>query len=73
MTGNPDTTGQVLRYDPDRLADLRQRSVATLDVLRSIRDDDPAAAPAMYAVRVARAHLEEAWLPLVGRILASAR
>ena len=39
--------------------------------LAAIASDDPAAAEAMRAVRLAQAHLEDDWLPLLGRIRAT--
>ena len=58
-------------YDPARLATLRVRAIAAIESLRSVASDDPAAWDAVLAARVTREHLEQNWLPLIDRAIAS--
>ncbi len=58
-------------YDPGLLAMLRLRTVAAIESLRTVVSDEPAAWEATVTARVARQHLEELWLPLIDRIVAS--
>jgi hypothetical protein len=58
-------------YDPNRLSALRADTVAAIESLRVLSSDDPAAWNAVLASRVTREHLEQTWMPLIDRILAS--
>jgi hypothetical protein len=60
-----------LGYHPERVEDLWRHTRAAVDDLATITSDDPAAADAMCTVRLAQAHLEGEWLPLLERIRAS--
>ena len=57
-----------LAYHPDRVDELWRHTRAAIDDLATILSDDPAAADAMRAVRLARDRLEGEWLPLLERI-----
>lgn len=59
-------------YAPERIRHLGSRTRRAIEDLRAIRSDDPAAADALRAVRLARRNLEEVWMPLIDRIESSA-
>jgi hypothetical protein len=61
----------TIGYDPGLLAMLRLRTVAAIESLRAVASDEPAAWEATVTARVARQHLEELWLPLIDRVVAS--
>ena len=65
-----DVPGRVVRYDPARVAALRQRALLAADDLAGIVSDDPAASTAVRTAGAARTNLEAGWLPLLGRVLA---
>jgi hypothetical protein len=58
----------LLAYHPERIEALWRHTRHAIDELAAIASDDPAAAEAMRAVRLAQAHLEADWLPLLDRI-----
>ncbi len=58
-------------YAPDRIAELRRRTLAAIDELVDQRSDDPLAFDVLRAVRLARQNLEDQWLPLLDQIAAS--
>lgn len=62
----------LVGYDPQRVEVLRGVVVAACDHLaRAPMVDDPLAADALATVRLVRSHLEDGWLPVLGRIAAS--
>ena len=60
-----------LGYHPQRVGELWRHTRGAVDELEAITCDDPAAAEAMRAVRLAQSHLEGDWLPLLDRIRSS--
>jgi hypothetical protein len=58
-------------YDPQRLQALRAATIAAAESLRVLSSEDPAAWEAVLTARTARDHLEQMWLPLIDRIVAS--
>ena len=62
-----------LAYDRERVDDLWRHTRRAVDDLAAIRSDDPLAADALRAVRLAQLHLESDWLPLLDRVRASTR
>ena len=61
-----------LAYNRERVDDLWRHTRAAIDDLTTITSDDPAAAEAIRVVRLAQAHLEREWMPLLDRIRSSA-
>ena len=62
----------LLAYHPERVDELWRHTRAAIDDLATLTSDDPAAAEAMRVVRLAQAHLEGEWMPLLDRIRSSA-
>lgn len=60
-----------LAYDPARVALLRARAVAALQHLGRAAADDSAAASALRVAARVRAGIENEWLPVIDRVLAS--
>jgi hypothetical protein len=60
-----------LAYHPERVEELWRHTRRAVEELAAIASDDPAAAEAMRTVRLAQAHLEGDWLPLLDRIRSS--
>ncbi len=58
-------------YDPQRVRALSHRTAASIEELRSIRSDDPAAAEAVRAVKLTRRNLEDLWMPTLLQIARS--
>lgn len=61
----------VLRYDPGRLAPLRDSAAAAFRHLLDARSTEPAAASALRVAASVRGNLEHHWLPAIDRLLAS--
>jgi hypothetical protein len=55
-------------YDPARIVALRSRVIESLEALRSIDCNDPAAAHALRVTKLLCHNLEHSWLPLVDAI-----
>ncbi|MET0325861.1 MAG: hypothetical protein ABW219_11600 [Ilumatobacteraceae bacterium] len=63
--------GNVLRYDPERVAALEVRARSAIERLAAVTSDDPAAAGAVATASRARRRLEADWLPLLSAVVAS--
>jgi hypothetical protein len=50
-------------YDPERVHSLLRHTLESIDRLDALASPDPAAADAVRAVRLARANLEDLWMP----------
>src|SRR3954452_2667904 len=60
-----------IAYDPDRLAALTGAMRAALDELGRLQCDDPSAAGAISAVRLAHTHLDQMWIPFINGLVSS--
>ena len=60
-----------LAYDRERVDELWRHTRRAVDDLAGIGSDDPLAAEALRAVRLAQLHLETEWMPLLDRVRAS--
>jgi hypothetical protein len=61
----------MIGYDPERVRVLHRLAGRAVDALDAVRSDDPAAAPAMAAVRIVRSEIDDACSRLAERVLLS--